>query len=791
MGLKTGKRSGPPSQKPSKRRKLDHGSKSKPTKEPTKSTKAKGKEKAADRLVIPIPEGDEDSSLSDQDMDLLNGYGNSVAFLGRLDQAGISRSKKETVRLHQMNKPRRQKNDDDNLPAVNSDVEDDGSWTSGIDDDFDSEYGDDNSDIHQLSASDSDAEMPYETAPRISQAFQEPKHKILQRLPIKLTDGRVQELGIKSTIVDSEDSEDNNEEEEEFPYMAQSSLKVDDVSTGARFGRAAIVDVIARTSRKARIQEAKNQIAGICQDIISDPESSLGLLRRLHVFSLEQVSSPTHPDPVPNDPLIRKLAMLSQLAVFVDIIPGYRIRSLTDQEKAENVSQQVAKTRDWEQGLVGVYQSYLRVLEAESKARGELTEVALQCMCTLLTSAIHFNFRINLMGCIVGRLSKKSWDKCSDLCLDTIIKVFRADLTGEPSLELVRLINRMVKEKRYNVNPKVLSCLPFLRLKTELGVRASNSKADKDAPTKGKMKRPGPGKRKLGDASHLSKKVKKIMKERKEIEREFREAEAEVDIEERSNTQTETLKLLFVLYFSILKFPTTTALLPAALEGVSKFAHLVNVDFFKDLLQVLKGLIERDTTLGDEESTDEIFIHHRLLCIITAFDLLSGQGEALNIDLGDFITHLYALLQPLSLMPSIDSISSGGPGRTEKSLADKLFRALNIIFSPRTLGTTAPSWRSAAFAKRLLGAAFHWPPAVTLRTLSFVSGLLLKDEKLQSLLFTEERSLDGVYRPDIDDPQLCNPFGTTLWELYALRDNYCDASVRAEAQKLLVQAYCQ
>ncbi|KAK0459691.1 nucleolar complex-associated protein-domain-containing protein [Desarmillaria tabescens] len=790
--MKTGKRSGPPSQKPSKRRKLDHGDKSKSTKhQPTKNTKAKGKEKAADRLVIPIPEGDQDSSLSDQDVDLLNGYGSSVAFLGRLDEAGISRSKKETIRLHQMSKPRRQKNDNDDLPSVNSDVEDDGSWTSGIDDDFDYENEDDDSDVHLLSASDSDTEMPYETAPRISQVFQGPKQKTVQRLPIKLTDGRVQELGIKSTIVDSEDSEDDVEEEEESRPVAQSSRKVDDVSTGARFGRAAIVDVITRTSRKARIQEAKHQIAGICQDIISDPESSLGLLRRLHVFSLEHVSSPTHPDPVPNDPLIRKLAMLSQLAVFVDIIPGYRIRSLTDKEKAENVSQQVAKTRDWEQGLVGVYQSYLRVLEAESKARGELTEIALQCMCTLLTSATHFNFRINLMGCIIGRLSKKSWDNCSDLCLDSIIKVFRADLTGEPSLELVRLINRMVKERRYNVNPKVLSCLPFLRLKTELGVRASNSKADKDVPTKGKLKRPGPGKRKPGDAPHLSKKVKKTLKERKEIEREFREAEAEVDIEERSNTQTETLKLLFVLYFSILKFPTPTALLPAALEGVSKFAHLVNVDFFKDLLQVLKGLIERDTMPADEESTDEIFIHHRLLCIITAFDLLSGQGEALNIDLGDFITHLYALLQPLSLMPSIHSTPPGSPGRAEKSLADKLFRALNVIFSPRTLGTTAPSWRSAAFAKRLLGAAFHWPPAVTLRTLNFVSGLLLKDEKLQSLLFTEERSLDGVYRSDIDDPQLCNPFGTTLWELYALRDNYCDASVRAEAQKLLAHAYGQ
>lgn len=58
---------------------------------------------------------------------------------------------------------------------------------------------------------------------------------------------------------------------------------------------------------------------------------------------------------------------MSQLAVFKDVIPGYRIRALTDKEKAEKVSQMVQRTRDWEQGLVGIYQAYLRNLEAELK----------------------------------------------------------------------------------------------------------------------------------------------------------------------------------------------------------------------------------------------------------------------------------------------------------------------------------------------------------------------------------------------------------------------------------------
>jgi hypothetical protein len=43
--------------------------------------------------------------------------------------------------------------------------------------------------------------------------------------------------------------------------------------------------------------------------------------------------------------------------------------------------------------------------------RSELADIAIQCMCTLLTEATHFNFRQNLIACIITRLSKKSWDE--------------------------------------------------------------------------------------------------------------------------------------------------------------------------------------------------------------------------------------------------------------------------------------------------------------------------------------------------------------------------------------------
>jgi len=157
------------------------------------------------------------------------------------------------------------------------------------------------------------------------------------------------------------------------------------------------------------------------------------------------------------------------------------------------------------------------------------------------------------------------------------------------------------------------------------------------------------------------------------------------------------------------------------------------------------------------------------------------------MDLADFVNELYAMIPAISLAlgPGPAEVVVGVVSSKRRDLTDMLFRALHIVFSTRTFGTTAPSWRSAAFAKRLLTASMHWPPEASCKAIHFVGDLLSKDAKLHALLLTEDRTFDGIYRAEIDDPQLCNPFGTSFWELYELVQNHWDSGVREEARRVI------
>jgi nucleolar complex protein 3 len=135
------------------------------------------------------------------------------------------------------------------------------------------------------------------------------------------------------------------------------------------------------------------------------------------------------------------------------------------------------------------------------------------------------------------------------------------------------------------------------------------------------------------------------------------------------------------------------------------------------------------------------------------------------------------------------SASKSDSTSSSSSIADLLFRCLNVVFAPTKSGAAAggagPPWRAAAFAKRLLGAAMHWPAPVAVRSIQFTRSLVAKHPQLEALLSTEDRTYNGIYRPDVDDPQLCQPFESSFWELHLLQRRHWDPRVREEAKRLL------
>jgi nucleolar complex protein 3 len=369
-----------------------------------------------------------------------------------------------------------------------------------------------------------------------------------------------------------DDEESTSSEDEEAKRRAAQPTST--ITTGARFGMLAPYAILGLPKRSERVAAAREQIARLSTDIVGDPEVSLGMLRRLAVFAGRAVSAPEDQRPagdgkVPKrqvDDAIRAAAIMSMCAVFVDILPGYRIRALTDAEQKEKTNQETARRREWEQGLVDTYRSFLDI--CDKILRGELrrlpgvrmtftrpptvkiplSAVALRSMCLLLTRATHFNYRTNLIRALVSQLSRRGWSEDSAACASALTEVLRADLRGDVSLEVVRLLNRMIKERGYRVNARVLDLLLHLRLRDELGGRRGDMRfvdrkdprdvANEDARTPKRAKigkgKATPKEVRKGLGKHLSKKEVKSMRERKEIEAELREADAEVDVEERT-----------------------------------------------------------------------------------------------------------------------------------------------------------------------------------------------------------------------------------------------------------------
>lgn len=72
----------------------------------------------------------------------------------------------------------------------------------------------------------------------------------------------------------------------------------------------------------------------------------------------------------------------------------------------------------------------------------------------------------------------------------------------------------------------------------------------------------------------------KMMKAEKELAKELKEVETTVNSKTLAHNQTQILSQVFAIYFRVLKFAAKSELLGAVLEGLGRFAHLIDTSFY-------------------------------------------------------------------------------------------------------------------------------------------------------------------------------------------------------------------
>ncbi|KAJ1337127.1 hypothetical protein BSLG_006600 [Batrachochytrium salamandrivorans] len=491
------------------------------------------------------------------------------------------------------------------------------------------------------SSLDSDAEASYELAPR---AGQKDTSLATGRLPIKTRTGELLQ-------------QQNRAVEPDTLKSATDLLELKDK---------AIEDTIAPAITKKSIVAAK-------------PKKRLLRQLQCELKALHRISKTS-------DSRIIKLALLTELTVFKDIIPGYRIRKLSEKELSAQVSKEVKRLRQYEESLLGSYQIYLQHLEdlvsniCSSDDNSSIPGVALLCLCDLLKSVPHFNFRLNIMTVVMSSLQRVKIPALIDACCDSFDDLLRGDVSGEASLDAVKLISKFAK-KTHQIRPRIIKTFLSLRLLDELQVE-SDGGIRKSHPSK---------KRKLhGQVPYVSKKMRKINRAHAEVDEELHEAEATVDRAERQK----------------LEAPESPLVLPA-LEGLGKFSHLINIDFFNDLVAAIK----------------------RYACIILTISIWAWNYRE----------------------------------------ASRLM-AIN---------------RVASFVKRLSTVALNLTDNASIAALSVVHKIIMRLPRLHSLLDGEETIGSGVYKPYVQDVDLCNPFATSLWELTIMAESHYHPAVRKAASMVL------
>lgn len=598
-------------------------------------------------------------------------------------------------------------------------------------------------------------EQDYENIPRTLKT-----KKTIEGLPIKTLDGRIQRTIIEDEGKESDDEEASDEEAEIDFEDDKQAADTNDINHEEVYQQS---DKLSDEEKLLQLQE---DIAEMVEKLTEQPEENLHFLTRLRKMAQLKNANTS------------RFSFLALIPVFKNVVPGYKIRPLTEMEKKEKVSKDIARLRIFEEGILANYKSYVNLIVENSKkmkSNAMLARLSITSACELVSTLSHFNFVEDLLEIIIrfifrfkGSLPKFYDDdseqdrnvKVFNKCIAVLTKKLEEDVTfGKLSFDICRIISKNLKQRKFHCNKEVLALYLSLRILSDYDPQGSQGDEESN---KLKLKKK--------NRVHLSKKERKARKERKEIEEEMRKAELQVSVEERDRNQAEILRIVLANYLQILK-TQSDHLLATVLEGLAKYGFMANIELIGDFLTILKELI---TDISQEDHINDHMIKQILFCIITAFTLQSNSTSArvVKMDMSKFIDVLYSILVDISLDEEIS-----------KSIK-LLIRTLESIFIKQTANVKI---RNLAFTKKLYMLMLNTSEKPTLSILNFMNKFLVKCPEVKNLFSVEDRIANGVF--NIDSPHLnrSNAEAATIWENCLLVNHYCP-TIANSAKKVLKQS---
>lgn len=565
-------------------------------------------------------------------------------------------------------------------------------------------------------------------------------------------------------------------------------------------------------SKGERREKAKMVIAKASQALLGEPERQL---RRQMPILLELVAD--------LDVQVAKLSMLSIFAVMRDVIPAYKIRPQHEREKDDVVqSKEVKQLWAHENALLKAYQSYLKVLlkafkgqkdAPKSKSALTLGRTGAKCLASLVTALPHFNFSGDILQVVVPGIANKD-EEIKRECAGAISALVKDGLTsaesGQAAVEATQLLADFVRRRDCTgVPPEVVSCLMEF---TFPDIISAEDLADAKRSRKSKKK-----------------KSKRKGKDERDVSRAFKEAQAVIDKDTRRHQQSVVLEAMFEMYFRVLKtadaglkavqghasqrrhwsqarFQKRFPLLAPTLQGLAKFAHLISIDYFQDIITTLEDILESPCVPHDI----------RCRCLLTASEIAKGQGESLslNVDRAALYKELYKAMYSTMEIPLEDddqtlphllshrTFHDGYPGsalsppvpfdETPPVLLAKVLDDM-LLDSRRTLDIH----RQAAFTKRAATIALQATDSGLALTMLYVIYRMLKRyPKLRSMIEDDEgagpstsfyaamlqKTCTSVEFADQDPSIHEGALYTPLWELSILAEHHFNPGVRKAAE---------